>query len=96
MRYLTYIFWILIIIFGITFTSLNSHLVTINYYINSTQIYLPLLLLLGLAFGAVLGIAAVLPVFIKAKSANRKLKQRIKQVEQEVKNLRTIPIKDDH
>ena len=69
---------------------------TINYYLNSTDIHLPVLLILMLIVGAFLGIMAMLPNIVKIKQSNRRLKSKIKQIEQEVKNLRAIPIKDSH
>jgi len=96
MRYIAYIFWFIVIILGVLFATLNSNSIAINFYIKSFNVYLPLLLLIDLAIGALLGMLAVLPALIRVKAGNRKLKQRAKQIEQEVQNLRNIPIKDAH
>jgi len=96
MRYVIYIFWIVVILVGVTFASLNPQTLTINYYVNTTTIHLPLLLLFTLILGAFLGVVAMLPSLIRAKSTNHRLKTRVKQTEQEVQNLRSIPIKDAH
>ena len=96
MRYIAYIFWFIVIILGVLFATLNSNSVAINFYIKSFNVYLPLLLLIELAIGALIGMLAVLPALIRVKAGNRKLKQRAKQIEQEVQNLRNIPIKDAH
>lgn len=96
MKYIFYIFWIIVIILGVTFSGLNSHSVNINYYVNETSLQLPLLLLIVLIIGAFLGCIAMLPALIRGKHANHQLKHKIKQVEQEVNNLRTIPIKEAH
>ena len=96
MRYVFFVFWVLVIIVGVTFASLNSHTVTINYYLNESVIHIPILLLITLVIGVVLGFIVMLPAFIRSKRSARRLKQRIKQVEQEVNNLRAIPIKETH
>lgn len=96
MRYVASVIWLIIILLAIIFAILNSHAVEINFYFKSFKIYLPLLLLIDLALGALLGMFALLPALLRAKNNNRKLRQRIKQTEQEIKNLRTIPIKDSH
>lgn len=96
MRFVATIFWIFIIVLAIIFALLNSHSVPIHFYFKAYNIYMPFLLLIVLAVGAVLGILALLPALLRAKSNIRKLKQRMRQSEQEVKNLRTIPIKDSH
>ncbi len=96
MRYVFYIFWILVILVGITFASLNPQRIILNYYLDTKSVHLPLMVLATLVIGAVLGIIAMLPSLIKSRSATRRMKHRIKQIEQEVQNLRNIPIKDSH
>ncbi len=96
MRYLFYIFWILVILIGITFAALNPQRITLNYYLDTKSVHLPLMVLTTLVIGAVLGVIAMLPVLLKTKSVTRRYKHRVKQVEQEVQNLRNIPIKDSH
>ncbi|OGO90981.1 MAG: hypothetical protein A3F10_02115 [Coxiella sp. RIFCSPHIGHO2_12_FULL_42_15] len=96
MKYVFFIFWMLVIILGVTFASLNSHTVTINYYVNETTIHIAILLLMTLVMGVFLGIIAMLPALIRNKNNHRRLRHRIKQIEQEVNNLRAIPIKETH
>ncbi len=96
MRFITLLFWILVIIVGIVFTTQNSYFVHIHYYFNSIKVYMPLLLLTNLLMGVLLGILAMFPLLLKSRRFKRKSKQSIKNLEQEIKNLRTIPIKDSH
>ena len=96
MRPVIYIFWVIVILLGVTFASLNSEKLAVNYYVNTTSIHLPLLLLCTLVLGAFLGVIAMLPSLIRSKNMNRRLKHRAREAEQEVQNLRTIPIKDPH
>ncbi|MCB1827331.1 MAG: DUF1049 domain-containing protein [Coxiellaceae bacterium] len=81
MRIFSTIFWILIIVLGITFAATNSRSVEIHYYFGKSDVYLPLLLLAELAIGALLGVIAVLPQMIKLKNSLRKTRQKIKQLE---------------
>ncbi len=92
MRIITYLFWIFIILIGVSFAVINSHMVVIHYYIDSVNVYLPLLLLIELVIGAVLGIIAMLPAYLKMKNTGRKSRQRIKSLEQELENIRTASI----
>ncbi|OGO92574.1 MAG: hypothetical protein A3F41_06630 [Coxiella sp. RIFCSPHIGHO2_12_FULL_44_14] len=94
MKYVFSLFWIAVILLGIAFAGLNSQKIIINYYINITTIPLPLLLFLTLTLGALLGVIVMLPIVLKSKNIHRRLKHRIKEVEQEVNNLRTLPVKD--
>ncbi len=94
MKYFSIIFWTTLVILGVIFSILNSHTISLHFYTSDVQIYLPLLLLIQCALGVLLGLLAVFPTWLRAKRANRKLKQKIKACEQEIQNLRTIPIKD--
>ncbi|MFW0057739.1 MAG: lipopolysaccharide assembly protein LapA domain-containing protein [Coxiella endosymbiont of Dermacentor silvarum] len=67
MRCIFYLFWILIILLGITFTVLNPQEIVLNYYLDTKSIYLPLFILLVLLIGVALGIIAFLPSWIKNK-----------------------------
>lgn len=96
MRFVFYIFWIIVIIIGVTFASLNAHTVVVDYYAGNSTLSLPLLLLITLVLGAILGILAMIPIMLKNKQATRRLKHKVKQIEQEVNNLRSIPIKEAH
>lgn len=96
MRYIFYIFWVFVILLGITFTALNSQKVILNYYLDTKTVQLPFLILAVLLIGVILGIAALLPSLIKNKNAARHLKHKVKKIEAEVQNLRTIPVKDIH
>jgi len=95
MRILTYIALLLLILLGITFAGLNADPVVINYYIGSSQLPLSLLLVMALVGGGLLGLLVSLILYIRLKSANLRLRQRLRLIEEEVANLRTIPLKDD-
>ncbi len=93
-RYINYIFWILIIIIGVTFTGINAHWVYLDYYFGTTHIFLPILLVITMAIGALLGIAAMSQHLMASKLHNRKLHKKLKTCEQEIQNLRNIPLRD--
>lgn len=96
MKYIFCLFWIIVIIIGVTFTSLNPGMVKINYYISESTLHLPVLLLIMIAIGALLGMIAILPALLRSKRTNRRLRQRIKQTDLEINNLRTMPVKEVH
>lgn len=93
-RIFSLIVFILIVIIGVTFALLNDGQVTLNYYIGTKQLPVSLLIILCLGVGALVGIFVTLFPLFRLKRSNWQLKRRIKQVEQEVQNLRSIPIKD--
>jgi lipopolysaccharide assembly protein A len=95
MRIISYVVFLGIILIGITFAALNSAPVTINYYLGTKSIALSLLLVFALGVGIILGLIFGLISWVKIKKENLHFKSRLKIVEQEVENLRSIPIKGE-
>jgi len=95
MRSLSYLVLLMIMLVGLTFASLNSSIVTFNYYLGSKEIVLSLLLVGVFGIGIFFGLLVAVLLWIKAKRDNMRLKSRLKVIEKEVENLRSIPIKGD-
>jgi uncharacterized integral membrane protein len=72
MRLLSLIISLLLIILGVSFSVLNSHDVSINYFIAQKTIYFPLLVLMLLFMGVLLGVIVMLPTIIKLKYGRAK------------------------
>lgn len=96
MRILTYIILIVLVLFGITFAGLNADSVSLNYYIGYTKAPLSLLLVNSFVIGGLLGLLVGFVLYIKTKTSNRRLQHRLKLVEAELANLRSLPLKDGH
>lgn len=96
MRYLVGLFWTVIILLVVIFVALNSHTIELNYYVGKTELYLPLLLCLSIALGALFGILAMLPIYFRAKNDRRKSRKLLMAAEQELNQLRSASLKDDH
>ena len=94
MRIISYFFILIIVIFGMTFATLNSESVTINYYLGQSTLPLSLLLVLVFALGCLIGIVVGLWLLVKAKLSQHRLQQRLTLAEKEVENLRAIPLQD--
>jgi putative membrane protein len=95
-RIFSFLVLFLIIILGVTFATLNSNVVAVNYYVGHKTMPLSLLLVSVFATGCVLGILVGLGVVIRLKVKNYRLRQRLKLAEKEVANLRAIPLQDKH
>lgn len=94
MRIISYIFLLAIVIFGMTFATLNSESVTINYYFDTSTLPLSLLLVLVFALGCLLSMIVGFWLLIKAKISSHRLRQRLTMAEKEIENLRAIPLQD--
>ena len=96
MRVFTYLFVIIIILIGISFATLNSGTVNVNYYVGHRILPLSLLMAAVFALGALIGITVGLWLLFKIKLKNYRLRQRLKMAEKEIENLRAIPLQDKH
>lgn len=94
MRIISYFFLLIIVIFGMTFATLNSESVTINYYLGESSMPLSLLLVLAFALGCLVGMVVGFWLLIKSKILNYRLRQRLNLAEREIENLRAIPLQD--
>ncbi len=75
MKIIIYIFWLIIIALAASFSVLNAHVVSIDYYLGTTKLFLPLLILLSVIVGMVLGIFLLLPAWFRAKRQARQAKK---------------------
>lgn len=96
MRVISYLFILILILFGVSFASLNAAPVVFNYYFGVGKVPLSLLLAYSLIVGIFIGMLLGLSWYYRQKNTNRRLTQRLKLAEQEVSNLRAIPLKDQH
>jgi uncharacterized membrane protein YciS (DUF1049 family) len=95
MKILSYILLIVLLVLGVSFAGLNASPVTINYYIGARELPLSLLLVMFFAFGCALGLLVGLSMYLRMRSKNYRLSNRIKLAEKEVSNLRNMPLQDN-
>jgi len=94
MRVIFYVFLLVLLVLALSFSAINSHDVALNYYVGSVTLPLSILLVLSIAFGAFFGILAMIKPLMVLRLEVARLK-RAKQIsEQEVSNLRSMPIKE--
>lgn len=85
---------ILIAVAGATLAHLNAASVTFDFYFSSIKLSLAALLYAALVVGVVLGFVASFGMYLSARREARRLRKRLAMCEQEVENLRAIPIKE--
>jgi len=86
---------ILVLLIGIAFAILNRQPVELNYYFGlSWSGPLSLALLTAFTVGVIAGYIASLRAVVRAQRQLVQSRKEIRQIEQEVVNLRTLPIKD--
>lgn len=94
MKYLSILIWLILAVVVVIFTALNSHTIPINYHVGEVNVYLPVLLLIELILGAFFAIIALLPGYLRHKTALFKLKSKNKQLQKELDNLRIMPVRE--
>lgn len=94
MKLISAILVAVVVVIGVTFASLNAEKVAINLYFGTYHLQLSLLLVLTLGIGIVVGFLTLGLHYLRLKSENRRIKNHAKWIEKEVKNLRTMPLKD--
>lgn len=95
MKIINSIIILFIIILGISFAILNGELVTVHYYIGIKQIPLSLVMALTFSFGLMIGLLITIFYIFRLKTEKYRLKKRLKIADQEIENLRAIPIKNE-
>lgn len=79
---------------GASFAIINDAPVVVDLYFFTSSLPLSLLLLLALGCGILLGGLAGMSYFVRVKKENADLRRKAKLVSEEVRNLRTLPIRE--
>jgi putative membrane protein len=86
---------ILVVFVAFSFSALNSENVLVNYYFGSRELPLPVVILVAILFGALLGIAASLGLVFKSRHQASKLRKTLRKTEKEVVSLQSVAVKDN-
>lgn len=84
---------LLLAIVGSVLAYLNADGVNFNYYFSTISLPLAVLLFLALSAGALAGVLLSLGMILHSRREKAQLRRRLQVCEQEIKNLRNIPIK---
>jgi putative membrane protein len=93
-RLIISILTLLLVLLGLAFAVVNARPVELNYFLGTREVPLAMTLVLALVFGAGLGMLFSLGMVVRLKRETLRLRRQIQLTEQEVVNLRRIPIKN--
>ena len=96
MRIFIITFYILLILVGVSFAALNATSVQVNFYISTLKMPISVLMTLMLGIGMLIGFVLFLASYWRLKVEHHKVKHQLKLTEKEIKNLRAIPLNDQH
>ena len=94
MRFIMMIFYLCLMIFGVSFAALNAESVTLNLYFKTFSLPISVWMIAAFAFGILMGLIIFLGRYWGLKTKHRKTKHTLQLMEREIKNLREIPLKD--
>ncbi len=92
--FIKFLFVVIIVAIGLAFHVKNDIMVTINYYLGTIDVSLSVVVIASLLIGALLGMFTSLGMIVPLRRERSKLKKSVKTAEQEVSNLRSIPLQD--
>ncbi len=95
-RILLWLLIIIVVLAGVSFSVLNADSVIVDYYFAKGEVPLSIVIVGALAIGALLGIASTFWAMFRLRREISRLKKQLKVKEQEVNNLRAIPMMDKH
>ena len=96
MRALLILILILLVLLAAVLASLNAAPVSFNYYLDHLELSLAVLLFSAFFLGSLLGLIASISMVLAGLSERRQLRKQLNLCQQEIRNLRDIPIKDPY
>lgn len=96
MRVIKIIFYLFIVLIGISFAALNASSVKINFYFTTWTMPISVLATIMVGLGIIVGFLISLSKYWRLKRELRKIREQLRLTEKEIKNLRAIPLKDQH
>ncbi len=96
LRFLFFIFFLALTLLFFIFTLENLDLVPLNLVVFEMDVPLGLTMLLCFILGSLIGIVFSASLVLKNKNKARVLAKKVALAEQEVANLRQLPIKSSH
>lgn len=79
---------------GAAFAYINPDLVNVSYYFGAIDLPLGILIFLSIGVGMLAGVLASMSWFIRLKRENANLRRLSDLANQEINNLRNIPLRD--
>ncbi|MBX9705889.1 MAG: LapA family protein [Gammaproteobacteria bacterium] len=90
MRFIGYLLLLIVAVMVVVFASLNAEPVAFDYYVGIKHLPLSVLLILVFAAGSLFGLFLGMLMWLRAKHENRQLKKRIKLIDQQLEQIRTL------
>lgn len=95
-RIINLITFLVVLTIGLAFAVLNAEPVEIDYYFGSWRLSLSLVIVFSLLIGVLAGVIASLGFVFRLKREISALRKSGKLADEELANLRALPVRDKH
>jgi len=95
-RWIAFIVLICVFILALLLAYANGTTVVLDYLIGSMRVHLSSALLGAAIIGWILGLLSSLAIIFRLKRESRRLRRSAREAEAEIRNLRNLPLKNDH
>lgn len=96
MRIVMLVIYVLIIIIGLSFAALNASSVPVHFYFKTVSMPISVLMTIMLGIGILIGFILFIGRYWRLKIQYHQIRSQLKLTEKEIKNLRSIPLQDQH
>ena len=96
MRILMTVFYLLLVALGVSFAALNANVVQLNLYVTALTMPVSVLMIAMLGMGIIVGFLLFTGHYWRLKAECHKIKNQLRLTEKEIKNLRAIPLHNQH
>ena len=94
LRLVKFLFLLLVALAGAVFAYINPGEVGVSYYFGQLTLPLGILIFVLLGIGVLIGVLGSLMNFVGIRRENTRLKRQASLAQQEINNLRTMPLQD--
>lgn len=96
MRIIKIFLYIILLLVGISFAALNAGSVQVNLYVTTLTLPISVLMVFMMGLGLLIGFVLFVARYWQFKMELLKIQNQLKITEKEIKNLRDIPLKNQH
>jgi lipopolysaccharide assembly protein A len=96
MRWIAFIVLIAIFAVALLLAYANGTTIALDYLMGSVHVHLSSALLGAAIIGWILGLLSSLAIIFRLKRETWRLKRSVREAEAEIRNLRNLPLKNDH
>ena len=96
MRIVITVCYLLLILAGVSFAALNAASVQVNLYVTKVVLPISVLMTVMLGIGLCFGFFLFFCRYWRLKAEHRRISNQLRLTEKEIKNLRSIPLQDQH